>query len=231
MENINNWFSIVSFIASIASLVLAIVAIWIAFYFKGEADKVSEKVSSLLLEIKSDAKSISQVAMPELKAYGDSMRRFILKGESINEENGNDAGVISKLDEIDKKIKSLSKENDISKLKSQLNQVSNEIAKSEASVAKKLLKKSSGDRSGVRINFGSSASVETSTPNESWQFLLKTAMNWGSNDFKREEYGEKWILIDKNTGEMLPKQHVIDEEATFEDANLVTGDDLSFITL
>jgi hypothetical protein len=231
MGNAMSWFSMISFIASIASLTLAIVAIWIAFYFKAEADKVSEKISDLLLEVKSDAKSISQVAMPELKAYGDSMRRFILRDESISEEGRPEPEIISKLDAIDKKIKALSSENDIAKLKSKLSLVSKDIEESEEYVVQRIVSKSKGDRFGIRLNFGSNDSIETSSPTESWQLLLKTAMRWGSNDYQRDEYGEKWILLNKDTNTALSKKYIMDESATFEDAGLSVGDDFSFIKL
>ncbi|MBB1389517.1 hypothetical protein H5185_08785 [Shewanella sp. SG44-6] len=64
----------ISLVASITSLVLAIVAIWLAIAFKRDADKVNAETSLLLIEIKSDSKAISQGVMSELKAYGDAMR-------------------------------------------------------------------------------------------------------------------------------------------------------------
>lgn len=94
------------------------------FILKGETDKVSGKIADLPLEIKSDATSISQIAIPELKGYGDYMRRLILRGDTVKVENGSVPEIISKREEIDVKIKSLSRENGISKLKSQSSLVS-----------------------------------------------------------------------------------------------------------
>lgn len=64
----------ISLVASITSLVLAVVAIWLAIAFKRDSDKVNAETSQLLVEIKSDSKAISQGVMSELKAYGDTMR-------------------------------------------------------------------------------------------------------------------------------------------------------------
>jgi hypothetical protein len=64
----------ISLVASITSLVLAVVAIWLAIAFKRDSDKVNAETSLLLIEIKSDSKAISQGVMSELTAYGDAMR-------------------------------------------------------------------------------------------------------------------------------------------------------------
>ena len=63
---------LLSFAATVASLVLAIVAIWIALHFKRESDRVNESTRDLLIEVRSDAKMVSQIAMPELHAYGET---------------------------------------------------------------------------------------------------------------------------------------------------------------
>lgn len=74
-----DWLSFISLIVGIASLALGAVAIWISFHFKRESDTVNQKTNDLLTEIRTDAKTVSQVALPELKAYGDSMRRLIVE--------------------------------------------------------------------------------------------------------------------------------------------------------
>jgi hypothetical protein len=68
---------LIGLIANIASLILSILAIWLALYFKKESDKVNQNTASILLDIKSDAKTLSQVAMPELQAYGQFSRQII----------------------------------------------------------------------------------------------------------------------------------------------------------
>jgi hypothetical protein len=73
-QNVFAMFDAISLIASIASLILAVIAIWLTISFKKDSDKVNRETSELLVEIKSESKSISQGVMSELKAYGDTMR-------------------------------------------------------------------------------------------------------------------------------------------------------------
>jgi hypothetical protein len=70
-------FDAISLIATIASLVLSVVAIWLSIAFKRDADRVNDETTKLLTEIRTDAESISQGVMSELRAYGDSMRGVI----------------------------------------------------------------------------------------------------------------------------------------------------------
>ena len=72
--NVFSLFDGVALIATIAALVLAIVAIWLSVSFKRDADKVNKSTIELLIEIRSDAKAISQGVMDELHAYGSAMR-------------------------------------------------------------------------------------------------------------------------------------------------------------
>jgi hypothetical protein len=67
-------FDAISFIASLASLVLSILAIWLTLRFKSDADKVNQDTTRLLTEIRSDAKAITEGVMSELRAYGATMR-------------------------------------------------------------------------------------------------------------------------------------------------------------
>lgn len=45
-------FDLASFAAAVASLVLAVIAIWITLHFKKEADRVNDSTRDLLTEIK-----------------------------------------------------------------------------------------------------------------------------------------------------------------------------------
>lgn len=73
-QNVFVVFDAISLIASIASLILAIVAIWLAISFKRDSDQVNKNTNEILIDIKSESKAISQGVMSELKAYGDAMR-------------------------------------------------------------------------------------------------------------------------------------------------------------
>ena len=90
-------FTVISIVASIASLVLAVIAIWIALYGKHEAERTNKQTQDLLTEIGSDAKLIAQYAVPELKAYGDSVRRFVFqKGDTETDS----ASLMSKVENV-----------------------------------------------------------------------------------------------------------------------------------
>ncbi len=70
---------VLTILGAIASLILAIVAIFLSVAFKRDADKVNRDTSDLLIEIRSDAKSISEGVMEELRAYGRSMRGAVIQ--------------------------------------------------------------------------------------------------------------------------------------------------------
>src|SRR5437667_8407943 len=78
-EQISNLMNYTGLVASIASLVLSIIAIWIALHFKRESDALNKETTNLLIEIRTDAKTVSQVALPELRAYGESMRKLVIE--------------------------------------------------------------------------------------------------------------------------------------------------------
>jgi hypothetical protein len=79
LEELISTLDIVSLVASIASLILAVVAMFLAFHQKSEADKVNQNTLNLLIDIRSDAKLISQIALPELKENSEFMRNFALR--------------------------------------------------------------------------------------------------------------------------------------------------------
>jgi hypothetical protein len=68
------WFNAVSIIASIVSLAVSIMAIWLALSHKAEADKVNMQTTTLLADVRAETKLISELVMPELRLYGESMR-------------------------------------------------------------------------------------------------------------------------------------------------------------
>lgn len=62
---------------SLLSLILGGFAIWLSLKFKEEANKTNEDTRDLLIEIRTDAKAVAAVAMPELERYGDMSRQVI----------------------------------------------------------------------------------------------------------------------------------------------------------
>ena len=70
-----------SLISSILGLVLGVLAIWLSLHFKAEADRVNQDTQNLLIDVKTDAKALTQVAqsaMSELQEYGKASRALIL---------------------------------------------------------------------------------------------------------------------------------------------------------
>ena len=63
-------FDAVGLIMNVVSLVLSVVAIWLAFAFKYQADRVNDRTVDLLVEIRTDAKSIAGGVMHELHETG-----------------------------------------------------------------------------------------------------------------------------------------------------------------
>jgi hypothetical protein len=49
-----------------------------AWMIKREADRVNEKTTEILIDIRSDAKAISAYAIPELTKYGEASRQILL---------------------------------------------------------------------------------------------------------------------------------------------------------
>ncbi len=82
-SNVMTVFDAIAFIASLSSLILSVVTIFIAFHFKRESDQVNRETRNLLIDIKTDAKAISQVVMPELRAYGEAARGFMFHANKM----------------------------------------------------------------------------------------------------------------------------------------------------
>jgi hypothetical protein len=78
LDNLNINLDALSLITSIVSLVLALLAIFLAFHQKNEADKINAITTNLLVEIKNDSKVMSEIVLPELKAFGESIRTIAL---------------------------------------------------------------------------------------------------------------------------------------------------------
>ncbi|HXT15442.1 MAG TPA: hypothetical protein VN706_07410 [Gemmatimonadaceae bacterium] len=64
---------------SIVSLVLAFYAIWQANDARKEANKVNAATLDLLLDVRTDAKSVATILAPELKEYGAVSRQALMQ--------------------------------------------------------------------------------------------------------------------------------------------------------
>lgn len=76
-------FDATALIASIASLVLAVVAIVLALAHKRDADRVNRETGQLLSDVRSETKLITEGVWTELQAYGDAMRGTFIKNQTI----------------------------------------------------------------------------------------------------------------------------------------------------
>ena len=74
----------ISLVASIVSVVLAVLAIWLALYHKKQSDNINEHVRGLLTEVRSDAKVVTTYALPELQKYSDAMVDHVFYGKNTS---------------------------------------------------------------------------------------------------------------------------------------------------
>jgi hypothetical protein len=136
-QQISDLVSYTGLIASIASLVLAIVAIWIALHFKRESDALNKETTNLLIEIRTDAKTVSQVALPELRAYGESMRKLVIEKHYPGQPRAPvEENLVTALEKIESEIVSLRKATDISEIKRKLDDVSKDLDRSKKTAEK-----------------------------------------------------------------------------------------------
>lgn len=209
----------ISLLASLASLILAIIAIWLALYHKKESDKTNSQTRDILTDIKTDAKIVSAVALPELKAYGDSMREFVLhtkKSESSKETT--DSEYLSNMNRIQKTLDDLKKESDIRKVRTGLDSIGSKLQKSQNDLSKSKTK-------GISIKISDTVSVSTSNSNETWNDLLKFVFSM-SKDINKENYLKYWKLIRSKDGHVVPEKFIKEDNFSFGDIGLCEGDQI-----
>ena len=93
MKISKNTFDIISFLSGIISILLAIIAILLSMYFKSESDKTNIDTRNILTEIKSDAKSMKEIVLPELKKYGDTARSIITPSYNLDNSKISDFSI------------------------------------------------------------------------------------------------------------------------------------------
>lgn len=210
---------LISLVSSLASILLAVLAIWISFYHKKESDSVNQKTSDLLVEIKTDAKTISQFAMPELGKWNDTMRDFVSRqsnsdydllinnvSESINKELSVFRKEIDKfkssnnLTEIEHKVEDIRKlaSNTENKIKTEIKSLTDyiEIDSEEFGIES------------VRLKINSFNNFQALL-NEIYLMFLRGKVNAWS-------YGKSWIIINHRNGEKLWQQKKEDRRALSE---------------
>lgn len=70
-------FDEITIFLSIASFILAIIAIWLILWYKKETDEVNRITRELLIKIEGVSKVISTIAWSELEKYGTFMRSLV----------------------------------------------------------------------------------------------------------------------------------------------------------
>ena len=199
---------VIAFIASIASLVLAIVAIWLSFHHKKESDSVNEKTKELLLDVHSDAKTISAVAMPELKKYGEAMRKFVFKEQSSFDSES----LADSINKINKEIKEIKKSNGLS------DDVLNKLSHIEKTLKQKATENEKQENGTYLSIDGSYVGHQLiSTPIHQFETIQDLLdMIWISmlsESVPAYTYGKTWYIFDKTQSEKLSTKGKGDERS------------------
>ena len=227
----NDLLSIISLIASASSVALAIIAIWIALYGKTEADKTNQRTQDLLSEIRSDAKAISQVAMPELRAYGDSVRRYIFESDGaksgLNASEIEDSINIS-MNGIRNELLEVKKSNDILNVKDRLKSLENKIVESTETIKKSVVIDTGAKDEGRIIIFARNNEYDFAALRSQWDEAIKRLLI--DLNLVENNYEEHWFLINARTAVPVTKEAVFDSSIPIDKTGIRAGDKLYFKT-
>lgn len=89
-QNVLSVIDLFSFFGSIASLALAILAIWLAFSFKRHSDKESKETNDLLIKIQTQTESTTKWQMAEMSKFNDVVRGNMFNNSSKAEHPSNE---------------------------------------------------------------------------------------------------------------------------------------------
>ena len=86
---------IISLIIGVASIALGLFAIWLSLHIKRESETLNKETKDLLVEINTDAKSITRGVLSEMEKWGDLGRTVLTSsseerrtvGEGIHSES------------------------------------------------------------------------------------------------------------------------------------------------
>lgn len=211
-----------SLIASGASTILAGIAIWIALYGKAEADKTNQKTQEMLTEIRSDAKSIAQVAMPELKAYGDSVRRYIFKEEGAAPDSGVERiekSVNEAMDKIMNELREVKETPDLNTAFARLKKVEAQIEQS-----RKTIEESVREGGGLIVIHSKGEQYAFRADRRAWHDVVNHLMRMLG--FERKDYGITWEIANMNTHKTLSPEEVFDTNLSLEAVGIRSGDNV-----
>lgn len=211
--------ALVSLFSSIASLALAVLAIWIALYGKSEADRTNRRTQELLTDIRSDAKALAQVAMPELRAYGDSVRRFIFEGGSTSDSTFAhiERSVSSAMEKITQELQQVREAGDPMALQRQLDSLEAQLDQSRRAI-EGAVKREEGNVVTIR---GGEAGIGFPPSRKIWSQALNTMLR--SLGLERDTYGTAWVLVNTDTGHQLSRSAALDDSFLLEDRGIRGG--------
>jgi hypothetical protein len=75
-------FNTVSFMLAVISIMVGFFAVWQSREYKKDSSELNDETRQMLADIKVHSTVISQYAIPELKAYGESVRKLIFEERS-----------------------------------------------------------------------------------------------------------------------------------------------------
>ncbi|HEY0922449.1 hypothetical protein [Rheinheimera pacifica] len=79
---------LVSLAIGLVSIVLGIFAIWLTLHLKRESETLNKETKALLLEIRTDAKSISHGVFSEMAKWGDAGRTALTSSAEERRSGG-----------------------------------------------------------------------------------------------------------------------------------------------
>jgi len=192
---------VLSLAASVASLVLAVVAIWISLHSKAEADRTNRLTQDLLSEIRGDARAVAQVAMPELKAYGDSIRRFVFEGETGTRALPLEESVSDLMDRLNRELAEIRESTDLRSVKQRLEELEASVRRS-----KETIQESERDEE-RRIYITLSEHGGLAFQASAWPEVLEMIMEDGK--LQPARYGKEWEVLNLDQGKPLPKEAIL----------------------
>jgi hypothetical protein len=184
--------TLVSILGSVASLALAVVAIWISLHMKDKADETNQRTHEMLTEIRSDAKSIVGYAMPELQKYGDSVREF-----AFQKDRSDPDAIPPKIEEAlqqtkkttEEQIKAIRSETDLKAVWARLDQLENQLATSQDNIRESV--KESQPYLRIVQQDGTESAIHNDTD---------LARYLGSQRLYLWDYDGSWTFQDRATG-------------------------------
>ena len=79
---------IISLVTATISICLGIFAIWLTLHLKKEADSINKETKEILMEIKTDAKTITNGVFSEMEKWGNLGRKILTSSSQTETHDG-----------------------------------------------------------------------------------------------------------------------------------------------